>query len=230
MVHRTLLFVPGSRPERFDKALAAGAGAVIIDLEDAVAPADKEAARDAVTSWLTAGRQVIVRVNGAGTKWFEGDLTLAALPGVGAIMLPKTESRGVIEAAIDAGAQGVYPLIETAAGFAAMQAIATMARVRALVFGSIDFQLDLGMCSAGEDDLLPYRAQFVVASRAAGIEPPIDGVTASIDNESELRRDALRSHAGSALAVSCAFILVRCVLWRRRSRPTRRKFHGHAAS
>ena len=76
-LHRSLLFVPGHRPDRFDKALAAGASAVIIDLEDAVAPADKDAARAALAAWLRPHHAVIVRINSVDTAWFEHDLALA---------------------------------------------------------------------------------------------------------------------------------------------------------
>ena len=67
MTHRSYLFVPADRPERFDKALRAGADAVIVDLEDAVAPAAKPAARDALAAWLgsTEARPVVVRINAA---------------------------------------------------------------------------------------------------------------------------------------------------------------------
>src|SRR5688500_9166837 len=79
---RSYLFVPADRPERFDKARAAGAGQVIVDLEDAVAPGAKAGARDAVAAWLDAARPVVLRINGADTPWFEGDLALTAHPGV----------------------------------------------------------------------------------------------------------------------------------------------------
>ena len=81
-MNRTYLFVPGNRPERYAKALAAGADAVIIDLEDAVAPAEKTAARDALRAWLSPAHPVLVRINSADTAWFEDDLALAGLPGV----------------------------------------------------------------------------------------------------------------------------------------------------
>ena len=73
-VARSWLFVPGNRPERFEKALASGADAVIVDLEDAVAPADKGAAREAVAAWLSPDRPVYLRINAADTEWFEDDL------------------------------------------------------------------------------------------------------------------------------------------------------------
>lgn len=85
---RSLLFVPGSRPDRFDKAMAAGADAVVVDLEDAVAAPDKSRAREALAAWVAPERAVIVRINGADTDWFRDDLALCARPGVAAVMLP----------------------------------------------------------------------------------------------------------------------------------------------
>ncbi|RYG06615.1 MAG: CoA ester lyase, partial [Burkholderiales bacterium] len=80
MTHRSYLFVPGDRPERFPKALASGAGAVILDLEDAVAPDAKDAARRDVAAWLASGpvADVHVRINASGTPWFDDDLQMCA--------------------------------------------------------------------------------------------------------------------------------------------------------
>ena len=118
LVARSYLFVPGTRPERFAKAVASGAHAVVVDLEDAVAPADKDRAREIVAGALDAARPLCVRINGAGTPWFDADLALCAHPGVAAVMLPKTEDSGAV-AAVQAAAHGgasVLPLIESATG------------------------------------------------------------------------------------------------------------------
>ena len=88
---RSYLFVPGDRPERYAKARAAGADAVIVDLEDAVAPEAKPRAREALAAALDEAAPIIVRVNAAGTPWFADDLELCRHPGVAAIMLPKAE-------------------------------------------------------------------------------------------------------------------------------------------
>ena len=103
--HRSLLFVPGSRPDRFDKALAAGASAVIIDLEDAVAPPDKDAARTALAAWLRPDHAVIVRINGVDTPWFNDDLTLCGHLGVAAVMVPKAERADTLATVTAAGAR-----------------------------------------------------------------------------------------------------------------------------
>ena len=190
---RSLLFVPGSRPERFDKALAAGADAVIIDLEDAVAPADKPSACGALRAWLRPEHAVVVRINAADTPWFADDVTLCALPGVAAVMLPKAERADTIATLMAAGARSVLPLIESAAGFAALTTIAAAPGVQRLVFGSIDFQLDLGMRDANEDELLYFRSQIVLASRLAGLAAPIDGVSTAIDDAQALHTDVQRA-------------------------------------
>jgi citrate lyase subunit beta/citryl-CoA lyase len=192
-VARSLLFVPGSRPDRFDKALAAGADAVVVDLEDAVAPGDKDRARDALATWLAPDRSVIVRINGADTAWFRGDLALCGRPGIAAVMLPKAERAEEIAAVRDAGARAVLPLVESAAGFAALPAIAGAPGVQRLAFGSLDFQIDLGMRDALEDELLFFRSQLVLASRLAELQPPVDGVSTAIDDADRLREDVLRA-------------------------------------
>jgi len=190
---RSLLFVPGSRPDRFDKALAAGADAVVIDLEDAVAPADKDGSREAVAAWLAPRHPVVLRINGADTGWFADDLALCGHPGVAAVMLPKAERAADIAALRDAGVASVIPLIESAAGMAGVAAIATAPAVQRLAFGSIDFQVDLGMRDALEDELLVFRSQLVLASRLAGLQAPVDGVSTAIDDADRLRDDVLRA-------------------------------------
>lgn len=194
---RALLFVPGDRPERYAKALASGADAVIVDLEDAVAAADKDRARESLRQWLRSGAggaQVMVRINAAGTPWFTHDLALAAVDGIAAVVLPKAEDLDAI-AAITALRDGlrVLPLIESAAGIESVLAIARAPGVARLVFGSIDLQADLGMRDATEDDLLPFRLRLLTASRLAGLAPPVDGVTVAIDDEARLAGDTLRA-------------------------------------
>lgn len=191
---RSLLFVPANRPDRFDKALSSGADAVIVDLEDAVPPDDKARARKAVAAWLSPQRRVYVRINAADTPWFREDLALARMPGVAGIMLPKAERIDEVFTASCVGAgTAVLPMIESAAGLANVQTIARAPGVQSLVFGSIDFQLDLGL-SCDDVELLPYRSQIVLASRLAGLVAPIDGVSTAIDDPAALRADALRSH------------------------------------
>lgn len=190
---RSLLFVPASRPERFDKALAAGADAVIVDLEDAVAPHEKERARAALAAWLDPARPVLVRINAVDTPWFGDDLALCAHPGVAAVMLPKAEHIDDLARLRAAGAAQLVPLIESAAGMAALATIAAAPGVQRLAFGSIDIQVDLGMRDALEDELLYFRSQLVLASRLAGLQAPVDGVSTSLDDAERLRVDVLRA-------------------------------------
>ena len=189
----SLLFVPASRPERFDKALGSGADAVIVDLEDAVAPADKDAARAALAAWLDPAHPVLVRINAADTPWFAADLELLVRPGVSAVVLPKAEyPDDVVVASRAGGGLAVLPLIESALGFEQRRALAHADRVERLIFGHIDFQADLNM-RATEEELLPFRTALVLASRLAGIAAPIDGVCTAIDDAELLQADALRA-------------------------------------
>ncbi|MDE2394182.1 MAG: CoA ester lyase [Burkholderiales bacterium] len=190
MLPRSYLFVPADRPERIARALQSGADAVIVDLEDAVAPAAKAAARQALQGWLesAAAAPVLVRVNASNTPWHEDDLRLCERPAVRAIVLPKAEDA----AALARLAKPVLPLIETAAGFDALRAIAAAPGVRRLAFGALDFQVDLGI--EGDDDaLLFFRSQLVLASRLAGLEAPVDGVTTALDDEEAVRGDTARA-------------------------------------
>ncbi len=190
-LHRSYLFVPGNRPERFDKACQAGAGVVIVDLEDAVPPADKAQARAAVVNWLSPDRPVLLRINSADTEWFGDDVAACAKPGVAGVMLAKAERVKDIEA-IAERVSVIVPLIETAQGFANALVLAQARSVQRLAFGSIDFQVDLGISGEGEE-LLFFRSQLVLVSRLAGIQAPIDGVSTAIDDAEQVRADMLRA-------------------------------------
>jgi citrate lyase subunit beta / citryl-CoA lyase len=189
VIPRSYLFVPGDRPERFEKAWAAGADCVLLDLEDAVRPEAKGEARAAVRSWLAGGGRGALRVNPGDTEWHKGDLDLLELPNVLAVMLPKSENPANLEQLASAGS-GVplIPLIETANGLLDARALASVPGVQRLAFGSVDFQLDTGIEGEG-DALLFARSQLVVASAAAGIAGPVDGVTQALDDAERLRQD-----------------------------------------
>ncbi len=197
MMDRSYLFVPGNRPERFDKAYAAGAHAVIVDLEDAVAPADKAAARKAARAWLTAEKPVWLRINGPESEWFSSDLDLVALAGVKGVMLPKAEDTvaiAEIRGRVRAGAR-IIPLIESALGLWRAEAIACAEGVERLAFGSVDFQLDTGI--AGErEELLFARSQLVLVSRVAGRGPSRTG--GRRDGRSRRRGRAARGRGARA--------------------------------
>ncbi|PUE06083.1 CoA ester lyase [Limnohabitans sp. T6-5] len=197
---RSFLFVPGNRPERFAKALASGADAVIIDLEDAVPLDAKDAARTALLSAWSAfdaaeRARLLVRVNPAGTPWHESDLAaLGGLPGLGALMLPKAENSQQVEHAFSTSGVPVLPLIESAEGVGQMDAIALAQGVLRLGLGHIDLQADLGLsCGPDEAELAPIRVALVVASRRAHLPAPVDGVTTATTDADVLARDAQRS-------------------------------------
>ncbi|MYN09680.1 HpcH/HpaI aldolase/citrate lyase family protein [Pseudoduganella aquatica] len=193
----SFLFVPGDRPERYAKACASGADVVIIDLEDAVAPAAKGAARDALENWLSSpeGRAphvpVLVRVNCVNSGCFGDDLILCHRPGIAGIVLPKAER--VADVASASSSAPLFPLIETAQGFANLSQIVTAPRVQRLMFGSIDFKLDMGI-HGDRDELLVFRSQIVLASRLAGLRPPVDGVTLDLGDGSAAEDDARYAH------------------------------------
>jgi citrate lyase subunit beta/citryl-CoA lyase len=204
MTDRSYLFVPGNRPERFDKACRAGADIVLIDLEDAVAAGDKAAARSAAGKWLTSGGSACLRINSADTDSFHDDLSLLGLPGAQGVMLAKAEEPEQIAAIRrTAPALPVIPLIESARGLSNVNAIATAPGVIRLAFGSVDFQLDLGI-AGDRDELLMARSQLVLVSRVAGLLPPVDGVTLMLDDTEALSRDVAYARGlgfGGKLAV-----------------------------
>lgn len=185
------LFVPAHRPERFEKAARSGADAVIIDIEDAVRPADKAAARQNLRTDF-ALLPVIIRVNAIGTPWHAEDVEAALALGPAAIMVPKTEHDAEF-AALARSARPTVPLIamiETVAGLAEARAIAALPGVERLAFGSWDFAADLGS-DHGKSALLGARSEIVMASRLAGIPvAPLDGVTVSINDEDGVAADA----------------------------------------
>ena len=205
---RSYLFVPGHRPDRFDKALAAGADAVILDLEDAVPAAEKDAAREAVLRWLhahgaAASPQILVRINASGTPQHAADVA-ACRQGVHGVLLPKSEQVAELARLVQAlPGVALLPLIETAAGMAHALEIARAPNVQRLVFGSIDFQHDLGIEGDG-DELLYFRSQLVLHSRLAGLAAPVDGVSTVLD-------DAPRIHAETRRARRLGFGAKLCI-------------------
>ena len=200
---RSLLFVPGNRPERFAKALLSGADAVVLDLEDSVPPGAKQAAREAIGgAWAevhAAGLPVLVRVNALDTPsgsadidWLE-QLSPTAVPA--AVMVPKAESRAGLERLLGRlPGRAVLPIIESAAGYAAVAEIAASPGVVRLAVGHIDFMADTGLqCSADEPELAPLRFAVAMATRLQRLAPAVDGVTVDIGDELRLREDTCRA-------------------------------------
>jgi citrate lyase subunit beta/citryl-CoA lyase len=203
---RTFLFVPASRPGRFAKALESGAGCVIVDLEDAVAPEEKAEARRELAERLTGFTReqldrTLVRINASGSRWYEDDVGLMrewTARGLAGVMLPKAEAPAVLLALAGALAPGaqVVPLVESLAGLDAVDLLARAPQVARLAFGHLDFQLDLGMrCGADEAELAPVRFALVAASRRAQIAAPIDGVTVDTKDPARTAADAARARA-----------------------------------
>jgi citrate lyase subunit beta/citryl-CoA lyase len=194
---RSWLFVPATRPDRFAKAAASGADRVILDLEDAVAPEEKiEARRGLMTATIPQDVPVYVRVNSALTPWFEEDLGVARTLAIRGVLVPKADSAAHVERALAAisPAHVVVPIIETAAGLWNVLDVARCPRVERLIFGALDFTLDTGIHDAdGAFDSV--RSRIVVASKVAGIAPPVDLVTLAIDDPDLLRRHAARSRS-----------------------------------
>jgi len=187
---RSLLFAPGNHPRRVEKALTLDADAVVLDLEDACPLADKVAARTAVVGALQGPRRGsgYVRVNALSTEYGYGDLIAVVQHGVDGVMLTKVNGPDEIKLAdwmisqqerergLPSGSVDLLPLIESGAGLAAAESIGRASkRVRRLAFGAADMTRDLGIeWSREETELLALRTALVLASRAAGIEPPID--------------------------------------------------------
>jgi citrate lyase subunit beta / citryl-CoA lyase len=192
---RSWLFVPANRQDRFAKAAASGADRVIIDLEDAVGPADKIQARDRlIGASIPSDVPVYLRVNSVTTPWFDDDVAVAARLAITGVLLPKADTAQDVERVADRipTAQRIIPIIETALGSWNVLEVARASRVERLVFGALDFQLDTGMHDDG-DTFSSTRSRITIASKIAGIGAPIDAVTLAIDDEDMLTRDAARS-------------------------------------
>ena len=206
---RSYLFVPGDRPERFEKAFATAADAIVVDLEDAVAPQAKDAARDAVATLLAARRhadRIVVRINDETTPWFDADLALLRNGQARAVMLPKAERAETIARVRSACPDiAVLPLIESARGMLAAEALAAADGVQRLVFGTIDYALDMDLQGslATTVGLDAAAARLALASRAAGRLPPVAGVTVAIADEAALRADMERALAHGFAAKLC---------------------------
>lgn len=193
-IARSFLFVPGARSERFEKALASGAHDIILDLEDAVAPAAKAQAREAVATWLTGGQRVLVRINAAQTSWFADDLRmLEAAPNAG-VMLPKADAAALEHVATVLPGRRLVALLETVGGYMELPRLAAAPGLERIAFGSVDFAVESGIADQGEA-LTAVRTQIVLASCHAGLLAPVDGVCLDYNDELQIRADALRSRA-----------------------------------
>jgi len=190
---RSALFVPGSRPERFAKALAAGADAVIVDFEDAVEEALKRQARDNLAAFLQDNPQteVWVRVNAPDHAEHAADLAFCKQhAGVVGVLLPKVESAAHVAVVRETG-KPILPIIESAKGLLALEQIAHAPGVARLSFGGLDLALDLNLNSgthAAQVFLDQARMSVQLHSRGADLLPPLDGVHPAIGDPEGLHR------------------------------------------
>lgn len=189
---RTLLFVPGTRADRLAAALGSAADLVVADLEASVHPDWKDRARRDVASWISrsdAAARTIVRINPVDSAWFEADCSAIAQDTAG-VIVPMVTGRQTIEKALARLPMQVpvVALVETAAGILQAQAIAETPGVVRLAFGNMDFATDTRSC--GRDSQIFPSAMLVLASRSAGLPPPIAGVTAAHRDFVRLEDDA----------------------------------------
>lgn len=198
---RSALYLPANRSGAVAKARTADCDAVILDLEDAVAPDAKQDARSAAVQAVRDGgfgeRMLVIRVNGAETQWHEADLAaLSSLSGglPGAVLLPKVSDPAALAQAREAlpDAIALWAMVETCAGCIALDAIAASGKERGLttlVMGTNDLALEMGCGNdAARTPMLPLLTNAVVTARAHGLAV-LDGVFNALDDEDGLRRE-----------------------------------------
>ncbi|MEQ8807382.1 MAG: CoA ester lyase [Rhodospirillales bacterium] len=205
-VHRTYLFAPGNHARRAEKAFTLDCDAVILDLEDAVAVAEKPATRALVVETLkqNPGKRGYVRVNAWDTDFCFNDILAVTGPWLTGLILPKVEEAAQVIAVdwilanierdkgMEVGAIDLVPIIETGKGVANVRAIAAAAtRVRRLSFGAGDYTKDMSFrWTLAETEIDHARAEIALASRAEGLEPPVDSVWIHIKDTDGLVRSA----------------------------------------
>lgn len=207
--YRSFLFAPGNHARKVAKVFDCGSDHVILDLEDAVAKAEKVATRALVAEALKRPRRggAYIRVNAFNTEFCYGDAVAVVGHGLDGIILPMVESREQIvafdwlvgalerERGLPPGGVDIIPIIETAKGIANARVIAAAGtRVKRMAFGAGDYTLDVNMeWTLAESELEHARAEMVVASRAAGLEAPIDTVWVHIKDLDGLASSAKRA-------------------------------------
>jgi citrate lyase subunit beta/citryl-CoA lyase len=208
-VFRSLLFAPGNHARRVEKALTLDADAVILDLEDACPISEKASTRALVVESLQRPRSCLgyVRVNPIATEFGYGDICAVVRPNVDGIVVPKIEAADQLrtvdwlvaqierEQGLPIGRIDIIPLIETGPGVARIEAIAQSGtRVRRIAFGAGDYTFDMDLAwSRDEMEFLPARSALVLASRAAGLEPPIDTVWTDLRDKDGVAQSAARA-------------------------------------
>jgi citrate lyase subunit beta/citryl-CoA lyase len=226
-VIRSFLFVPANVPRRVEKSLTLDADAIILDLEDSVAPSDKAPSRDAVVAAAARERKALfyVRVNAPSTPYCYADLVTTVQKGIDGVVVPKIESaadlhaidwllaalereRGITEGALD-----LMPQVETAAGVQRVDRILQARnlrpyrgpwRVKRVCFGAADYANDVGLSpTLDEPELADARARIVLASRAAGMENPIDSPWFHFKEAAAFARALERSRRGGFQGRCC---------------------------
>lgn len=210
---RSSLFVPGNRPDRIDKAVRTPADKIIIDLEDAVVPTEKDAARAMAREKVRANpsRGIIVRVNSFASGLTELDVNEIATEGLFAVMLPKVEkSEDVVSVCkllwqaenknqLEIGSVKVIGLVESALGVHNISEVAASGakneRFLTVAFGAVDYALDMGIDMTDTTEALLYpRSRIAVACHAWGLAAPIDTpYVTNIKDEKGIRLDATRA-------------------------------------
>lgn len=207
-IFRSFLFAPGNHPRRTEKAFQFDADAVILDLEDACPIAEKVATREVVVAALQGPRPCkgYVRVNPITTEFGFGDILAVVRPGVDGLIVPKIETADQMktidwlvaqverEQGLPAGSLDLVPIVETGLGLANVDAIARAGtRAKRLAFGAGDFTLDMNITwTVDEAEFLHYRSAVVLASRAAGLESPVDTVWVDLRNTDGFARSVAR--------------------------------------
>ncbi|WP_111735700.1 HpcH/HpaI aldolase/citrate lyase family protein [Roseovarius amoyensis] len=183
------LFVPALRPALIGKAFAAGADCVILDLEDAVAEADKTAARSAVSGLTLTDIPAMVRINPISSEYFSEDVAAVRKAGATAVMLAKAETGGELRhlRTLMPGVE-IVALIESAVGLENSPELLRAGASR-LAFGSVDFALDIGAAHMREA-LLCTRARLVQVSRLEGAVGPVDGICTGFNDLPEVEAEA----------------------------------------
>ena len=199
---RSFLFAPGNHPRKVEKVFQVGADVVILDLEDAVAIAEKPATRATIVDALKKQHRGLgyVRINSLNTEFAWGDFAGVVGPWVNGIVLPKVETADQLQTAdwvlaqlerengLEIGNIDLLPIIETGLGLHNIEAIVMAGtRVKRVSFGAGDFTRDMNLVWTGPEQELAYaRGRIVLASRAAGIEPPIDSVFIDLKDREHL--------------------------------------------
>lgn len=213
---RTPLFTPANHARRVEKALAGAADGVILDLEDAVATAEKGAARRDAAAALagTRPKPVLVRVNALTTPYCYDDLVAVAPGAPDAIVLPKAENLSDVRTVdwllhqlearhgLPPGGIGLLPILETAEGIAHARGIAGGPRVGRLMFGAVDLALDLDLV-LDDDVMAGPRFAIALASRQAGLPGPLDTAFVDVASPEMLRETALRARALGYTGKAC---------------------------